>query len=925
MVTGPMNSMEGDRRNPPVGSSPPTFSDSSDTDSPQRKENRWSQGTRAVFLTKAALLLGLLSLHFLSRWEANKKMPQGWRCHYPQFYNVSFSLMSGTGFCLIDLPDIPEAEPLRKFLALERKGVTQGEFEAFVRTGLGKPSAIQETRVQSSRVLDLYLASWIWTWFGISWKPFFLCYCLFSTLVCFLVFQIARQLGGGFWPGFLAALLFLASTLENSFTVYSVRDISPLWFSTIAYFGFVCLADRFRSLVANLLSFLALGFLCTVGYGWRHDARMLPPFFVAALVVTLLARGRGKAYTAAAAVLVLLASWATSTWIDSLLSCPRQDPRTSFLMAYYGDSDRCDLIGLENSFQAFRDDLVTVKDARYYAQCKDLARENRKTRIIRFDEELGNVCQGIYLDAIKYNLFNYLFYFPRFYPRALSATLGHDLPIPSIPFLPCQFIATHRFEGYLGDVLAFLSEGTPYLFPLGLLAVLLFSRDKIRAGSLVVFSIYHCAALFLVLPEFKHAGVLVLPLTVLGGLGGWMLLGLFRPGKWWAGRKLPSRAGIKILAGCLAGCVVLWGLACVFAYGYSRDQRKSYLQDLVDGMKEAVPAPETIKDRRVFAAAHTPGPEQGIVGYLLKIRAGAQPGTLICRHLLGLPSDFSWPGVNFTTRHQLHANRIQFFFVSCQQGGFHGFESRPHLCTVYLDGETEILSSSRMDISNWKKPPLSTVFFDGDCSPGSPRVGSPSTTTIYRVPWSHLNYLGMPFEDSCRYPFLRPKPLAPRFDRDEAGGEGELECLLGQDPWRGFPMPLHHWLQEGKPLKEMAGGGRLLKLKNRSEEGYFSSLRVPEDGVYLVQVKGQLLSGRVILQALNENFTKELNRDAIPVSEGEDQVFLAKMALKAGDRFRLRIVTDPHDRDDPAAFIIKEITGYKDEKKLVEFPGPPGN
>ena len=62
-----------------------------------------------------------------------------------------------------------------------------------------------------------------------------------------MVFFIARRLGGGFWPGLAAAVLYLASPLENDYAIRSLRDVSPLWFAALSFAVFVCLAERFRS------------------------------------------------------------------------------------------------------------------------------------------------------------------------------------------------------------------------------------------------------------------------------------------------------------------------------------------------------------------------------------------------------------------------------------------------------------------------------------------------------------------------------------------------------------------------------------------------------------------------------------------------------------------------------------------------------
>src|SRR5439155_912540 len=77
--------------------------------------------------------------------------------------------------------------------------------------------------------------------------------------------------------GILAALLFLALPFENQQAIRSVRDISPLWFATVAFGFFVCVAGNFTTRKWNYLTYLALGALSLLGVGWRSDAFLVSP------------------------------------------------------------------------------------------------------------------------------------------------------------------------------------------------------------------------------------------------------------------------------------------------------------------------------------------------------------------------------------------------------------------------------------------------------------------------------------------------------------------------------------------------------------------------------------------------------------------------------------------------------------------------
>ncbi len=90
---------------------------------------------------------------------------------------------------------------------------------------------------------------------------------------------------------------------------------------------------------------------------------------------------------------------------------------------------------------------------------------------------------------------------------------------------------------------------------------------------------------------------------------------------------------------------------------------------------------------------------------------------MLCRRIR-FPQDWCWPRVLETT-HRLHPGREQYFFVSCLQGSRFG-DPRPYSCSVFLDGAARIESCVRVDLKNWDRLPVSTVFYEGQTCPGSP-------------------------------------------------------------------------------------------------------------------------------------------------------------------------------------------------------------
>jgi hypothetical protein len=86
----------------------------------------------------------------------------------------------------------------------------------------------------------------------------------------------------------------------------------------------------------------------------------------------------------------------------------------------------------------------------------------------------------------------------------------------------------------------------------------------------------------------------------------------------------------------------------------------------------------------------------------------------------------------YESEHRLFPNRRQFFFFSAYQGRLVG--PYHYRSTVKVEGDARIVSARRADLSNWRDLEVSTVFYDGERTPGSPVVGHASEVTIYALP-----------------------------------------------------------------------------------------------------------------------------------------------------------------------------------------------
>jgi hypothetical protein len=658
----------------------------------------------AVFSVKLGLLLAVLALYFVSRQYTARAMPLEWRHFYPYCYGVSLSLMAGHGFNLCNLPDMPEMVPVKEFLELKRPRLRAEQFARFAEVAEPPtiPSGDELARAYnlhaSTRVLDVHVTVLLWKVFGIRWKVLFTFYALVGTASCLGIFLIARQLGG-YAAGLLAAALFVISPLDNYLNSWSIRDASPLWFTVFSFVVYVCLVGRFRSWALDLAAVLLLGFVSVLGYGYRFDALLLPPFFLAATVVLLRARGRSWGHTLAAAGVFLAGGGLSYGSIKALGPPTTLATGTGFHIALYGDDGRSELLGRENSLQAWRSDEHTSLMAQDYHQ---------RTRpdaapLVFLSPEYAATCKEMYGLMAGYHAYDWASGFPSFYFRALQGLQTYPGFVQGIDAGSRQEFQAPWLLALYERGLAGLIQLWPYLFLLGSAFTLLLSPEPVRAGSLVVFSAYYAASLLLVLPEVKHLPPMLVPLTVIGGIEAVRALGLCV--------SSPTSHRLKWVGGLAAVGVLVWLAATGVSYCCATSVRAGYIREVKALAEQGTNRPEAIKDPKTFTVQFDLREASTRKGYLLKIEAGEPPGVLTCTHDRRVT-------YHYVTRHELWPGRTQFFFVSCLPAPHH----YRYTCVAQLSGDAAIVSCTEVDLSAWQRLPFSTVFHEGQRCPGSPPV-----------------------------------------------------------------------------------------------------------------------------------------------------------------------------------------------------------
>jgi len=673
-----------------------------------------------------ALAAALAGLHLATRLHADRARPLAERAFYAADYDVALALLAGKGFVGLDLAGDtrPEAAAVRRFLMLDAPEVSAAELDRFARgASTGAP-----TLLASTRVLEIRWAALLWRTFGVRWSTLFASYAVLSSLVCVLVFLLASRLGGGLAPGVFAALIFVASPLENEGLASALRDINPLWFDAIGFWALIVWFDPgARSRVLGLASLL-LGGVATLGIGWRTDGFLLPPVLLAGLLLRLLEARRRPRALALSAVLFLAGTLLAGRAIASLGPAKQLTPQIGFHIAYYGGADRANLLGIENSFQTVRDDGFTRLHANY-----------ANGRLVEYNSPAyGEACRRLYLASLRYGAFRWLSGFPGFIQQALTGFASEG----TLQGRRLDELARHRVPGLapLYAALDPLTRTAPYLFWLGAVALLLSRRQPITSQLLTGFAFLYSAVLLAVLPEAKHAGPLLLPLSVLGGIGLARVLELAWPGRRraWLGDWSGAGRGRGLLAGLLA-VVTASAVALVLTREMSKRERAGYL-DEIRSLPALPPADHERRGERAFAVAVGAGAALDPVGYRLEIEAGARPGPLVARYCRGIPGDPEWGcSVN---RHRLRPLARQTFFLTCLQGMSFG-DRRTAACDLALAGEARIAAVSRVDLASWRRPLFSTLLQRDDLEPGAPVIGRLVSTEYLVLAAPDLGALGL--------------------------------------------------------------------------------------------------------------------------------------------------------------------------------------
>jgi len=790
---------------------------------------------------RVAGVMMLLICHFMTRYAAERAIPLSLRNEnmYSYEYFVSLNLLAGRGCYLSVLPDTPEAIRVREFIWLRRPALTREELNAYVRQSAGRvihfdahthlpdvpipevDRPYMNGMTYTGRVLDLYLTALLWKLFGIRWDVLFTFYQLVSTATALLVFVIARK-AAGYWAGVFALMLYMAAPIENQWTVRAIRDITPLWFSILAFAALFCFAGRFRSRALNLASYGVAGFAAALGCGWRLDSFVIAPIMIVVLMADGLARRAKLPALARDAMIFCCGMFLCLGFIRALSPGARQNPGTGFHVAYYGNAARSDLFGLENSLNIYFCDINTRVAAFYYADANALPDGGSPF----LSPAYASACRAMYLRAFRFDAWHWVVGFPGFMFRALRATAIKDLPVNrdyyvAKPVWPKWILPLRRL------LLEPLAAILPLLVLLGIAAVCFWTPFSMVSASQVFFILTYSAILFAVLPMYKNSGMLVLPMCLLGAIGVTSLIDRSKNKPHWRGGAV-----------MLLSVTVVWLAAAGFAYFWSLHERTQQILDIRRAVAHAEADPAASVFPHLFQVRRPAGAKPDRAGYLLEIEAGAHPGALSFRQRReGSETRF------YESEHALHPNRRQFFFFTAYQGALDHVQQ--YTATVVVDGDARLTSALRADLSRWKGLEVSTVFYDGERVAGSPSIGHASSLTIFG-PGKADEDLLYP-QDKFNDPAFRE--LAVNFF-----GPEPFQLNEGADSER-FLFPLRLWTSGRSTIRIENGDTLRFETTGNGEQGWLMSpmFADPYERSLYFSIRYHLRKGRLALAILGPN------------------------------------------------------------------------
>jgi hypothetical protein len=207
-----------------------------------------------------------------------------------------------------------------------------------------------------------------------------------------------------------------------------------------------------------------------------------------------------------------------------------------------------------------------------------------------------------------------------------------------------------------------------------------------------------------------------------------------------------------------------------------------------------------------------------------------------------------------------------------------------------------------VDLADWGRLPLSTVFVPGECGPGNPVVGGRTGTTRYDEK-PGLNFEGLSSDELIEYGAAEPIALFPPPD----GTDAVRQLSLNGQRWAPVSIP-------GFCQTESVAGGTRVRTHDMPSDYAAETplLTAPADGTYIFRLHFRPEAGGLILGVLSSERNSWLAIESGEEPLGLDAVRTITVKLHSGQVFSLVAANGALKPGERSVFVLEELSAYRD-------------
>ncbi len=455
------------------------------------------------FVYKSLLLLMILIISLIIRVYHVNDMPLKQKHFYNSNYEPVLYYMLGKGMNKSDARASVNHNKVWQFLNAEVDELDISTVESVINEN---PNIKYFKLDQQYQTFAYYVAAYVWKIFGISWSNLFYFYSFLSMLSGLALFFVVRKVSSSYWAGILTLTIYALAVPDIVGSAWSIRDASPLWFFSFSLFSLFILTDIYKNRWLNYLSYYLLGIIVMVGIGWRNDVLLFFPIILLYLIISLFIKYKKEQVSTQNIFifisLFLIGSYSILNLHDAMSS--KNQPSFGFMhIAQYAEHTRSKIGMFENNFQNQFSDSVTASQVKSYQEASYPNKEN----VIYMKGDYGKYALELYFIAFKHNFYQWT----KSYPN----------------YLYKKFILSDAISGNYISTTGILQDSWKFFVLIGLIGGILLFIVGIYRKEIVLFMgfiFYYSLVYWAILPMSKHIMIIVVPISILGGLSIYFIL-----------------------------------------------------------------------------------------------------------------------------------------------------------------------------------------------------------------------------------------------------------------------------------------------------------------------------------------------------------------------------------------------------------------